>query len=319
MIALSTPSADATVIDTPGFYSADVIPMAAYLADPCLVPSLSSGAAQTIITRSPQHVWASHPRLGGRVSDDSSASDTGSLMHDLLLGGEGKICVIEPSEYRSKPTKDNPDGSIPVGWTNAAIREARDTARANGLTPILAGAMGAARAAVKVARDYLAHSELAGALDSGESEVTMIWLEGETMLRARPDWVNHEQRIVLHYKTTQASAAPEPFSRLAVNSGYDMALAFYRRGWEALTGMKDWMHVILAQEQAAPYSCSLHSLDPAAWAIADEKVERAIRTWRRCVQTDRWPAYSGSIAYVTPTPWALAEAERLALELQEEP
>jgi hypothetical protein len=284
--------------------------MAMYLADPCDMPSLSAGAAHTIITRSPQHVWSEHPRLGGRISDDSAASDMGTLMHDLLLGGEGKICVIEPSDYRSKPTKNDPDGSIPVGWTNNAIRAARDEARSNGLLPVLAGGIAGARSAVKVARDFLRHSELAGVLDAGESEVTMLWRDDSGMwYRARPDWLNHEQRTVLHYKTTQASAAPEPFSRLLVNSGYDVSLAFYRRGWEHITGMRDWRHVILAQEQHAPYACSIHSLDPAAWAIADEKVERSSRLWRQCLMADRWPAYSGAVHYVTPTAWQIAEAE----------
>lgn len=294
-----------------GIYPASDIPMALYLSDPCPVPSLSSGAANTIITRSPQHVWSEHPRFGGRIEDDSNASDMGTLMHDLLLGGEGKIRVIEPSDYRSKPTKDNPDGAIPIGWTNGAIRAARDQARANGLTPVLAGAIAGARTARAVALAFLQQSELAGAIDVGESEVTMLWTEGDTWFRARPDWMNHDQRICLHYKTTLASAAPDPLSRMVVNMGYDVSLAFYRRGWEALTGAKDWMHVILAQEQTKPYACSLIGLDPAAWAIADQKVNLAVALWRHAMETDQWSAYSGRIHYVSPTAWQLAEAEAM--------
>ena len=302
-------------VNLPGIYDAAQIPMADYLADPCPQPSLSSGACVTILTRSLRHVYEDHPGLGGgREQDDSAASDMGTIAHDLLLGGEGKICVINPEDYRSKPTKDNPEGSVPAGWTNGAIRAARDEARANGLTPILPGAMAGARRMEQAARDFLDLSELAGALSAGVGEATMIWQEGQTWCRARPDWVNHEQRIMLHYKTTQASAAPETFGRLAVNSGYDVALAFYRRGWETLTGQQDWKHVILAQEQAAPHACSLHTLDAAAWAIADENVSRAIGLWKHALATDHWPAYSGAISFITPTPWALAEAERLAQE-----
>jgi hypothetical protein len=300
-----------------GIYSAKQIPMAEYLADPCVVPSLSSGACHTILTRSLQHVWTDHPRLGGRVRDDSDASDIGTLMHDLLLGGEGKICVIEPSDYRSKPTKDEPDGAIPKGWTNNSIRMARDLARAKGLTPVLAGAIGAARQAVTVARDFLKRSELAGVLDDGAGEVTLLWQDGETWCRARPDWVNHEHKVMVHYKSTQASANPEPFCRLAVNMGYDVSLAFYRRGFEALTKDQDWQHVILAQEQAAPFACSLIGLDPAAWAIADEKVSRGLKLWRQALATDRWPAYSGKIHFATPTAWQLAEAEQRMQESDE--
>ena len=292
--------------------------MAAYLADPCPLPSLSSGAAHKMVTRSPMHVWAEHPRLGAAESDDSNASDIGTIAHDLLLGGEGRVCVIDPNEYRSKPTKDNPDGAVPIGWTNGAIRAARDEARANGLTPILAGAMWGARQMETAARDFLDHSELAGVLDDGEGEVTMLAEVGslgepETWLRARPDWMNHEKKVLLHYKTSQASCAPESFIRLADGAGYFVSLAFYRRVFERLTGKQDWLHVILAQEQNAPYACSLIGADPAKMAIADEQVARAISLWRECMDrgTERrhWPAYSGRVHWASPSAWQLAEAE----------
>lgn len=302
-----------SAMPAPGFYPASEIPMADYLADPCPVPSLSSGAAHRLLACSPLHCWTQHPRLGGRGSSDNNASDMGSVTHDLLLGGEGKICVLNPEDYRSKPTKADPEGAIPVGFTNNAIRAARDEARANGLTPILAGAIAGARAMVEAARAFVAESEIAGVFDDGESEVTMLWQEDETWFRARPDWLNHVGRVVLHYKTTKASANPEPFSRGVMDSmGYDVSLGFYRRGFERLTQQQrdDWHHVILCQEQTAPYACSLISLDRAAWAIADGKVERAIDIWRRCMKSGKWPGYSRNIHYATPTPWQLAEAEQ---------
>lgn len=296
----------------PGFYPASALPMAQYLADPCIEPSLSSGAAHRIITRSPAHVYSTHPRFGNADQEDTTATDIGSIAHDLLLGGEGKICVIDPAEYRSKPTKDNPDGSVPVGWTNNSIRAARDESRDNGLVPILIGQMAGARAMANAARSFLADSEIAGVLDEGEGESTMIWQEGETWFRARPDWMNWQQKIMLHYKTSQTSVRPEPFIRGVMSSfGYDVSLAFYRRGFEALQGQADdWLHVILAQEQAHPYACSLIGLSPVMMALADDKVERAVAIWRACMKSGKWPAYSGSIHYAEPTAWQLAEAER---------
>jgi len=300
---------------TTGFHDAAELSMAVYLSDPCPEPSLSSGAAHRIVTRSPLHVWTEHPRLGAGTREESDAADTGTIAHDLLLGGEGKIAVINPADYRSKPTKDNPEGSIPVGWTNSAIRAARDEARANGLTPILAGAMAGAKAMCEEARRFVDQSEIAGVFDEGASEVTMIWREGDAWCRARPDYVNHEQKVMLHYKTTRASASPEAFVRgIMIGSGYDVSLAFYRRGFETLTQQKDFMHVILIQEQTAPYACALVSLDPAAWAIADGKVQRAIALWQQCISSGKWPAYSNRIHYATPTPWQLAEAEEISQE-----
>ena len=304
------------MIDKPGFYPASDLPMAAYLADPSPMPSLSSGVAHDLLTKSPKHVWSDHPRLGGSLSEPNDASDMGTIAHDLLLGGEGKICIIEPADYRSKPTKADPEGSIPKGWTNGAIRAARDEAREHGLTPVLAGAMGAARAMAAEAKRFVASSALAGVFDEGEGEVTMIWREGPAWCKARPDWLNHVMKVRLHYKTTQASAKPEPFIRgLMESMGYDVALAFYRRGFEALTLIdSEWRDVILVQEQSAPYACSLIALDPAKFAIADDKVTRAIALWQKCIASGKWPAYSGEIHYASPTAWQLAEAERLLQE-----
>ena len=296
----------------PGFYPATQISMSAYLADPCEQPSLSSGIANTLVTKSPAHAKAAHPVLGARPQDDTDASDMGTIIHDLALGGEGKICVIERSDYRSKPTKDNPDGAIPVGWTNNAIRAARDEARANGLTPVLAEDMALARRADQAVRDFVADPdcEIHGAFDEGESEVTMLLEHEGVWLRARQDWFNHDRKIAVHLKTTKMSVQPDSFIRGSVfGGGYDVSLAFYRFVFEKLTGQQDWTHVILAVEQNAPYACSLISLDPAAWAIADEKVMRAIDTWKRCMKTGKWPAYTNRICYATPTSWMLAEAE----------
>jgi len=299
----------------PGFYPASEISMSIYLADPCVVPSLSSGAAHRIVTRSPAHVWADHPRLGGRTQIDSNASDIGTLAHDMLLGGEGKICVIDPTQYRSKPTKDNPEGSVPAGWTNTAIRAARDEARSNGLTPVLIGDVSGARHMVKAAQDFIANSELAGVWRDGAGETTMIWQEDETWFRARPDWINHEERVMLHYKTTRASASPEPFIRgILTGIGYDVSMAFYRRGFEHLTKQQDFLHVILVQEQMPPHACSLITLDPASWAIADGKVEQAVLLWEHAMRSGTWPAYDARIHSAAPTPWALAQAEELAMQ-----
>ena len=303
-------------ITTPGIFLASELPMADYLADPCPVPSLSSGAAHRLLTRTPKHVWWDHPRLGAHQRGDSAAADIGSVAHDLLLGGEGKICVLDPADHRSKPTKADPDGSIPVGWTNGAMRAARDEARSNGLTPILPGEYGAVKNMTAAAHEFLAGSDLACVLDSGEGESTIIAQLDGAWLRSRPDWINWEQRVMLHYKTTQASASPEPFIRGVVESmGYDVSLAFYRLAFEAaFSDQPDilttgWQHLILVQEQTAPYACSIIGLDPAKWAIADDKVRRAMALWNLCMKHNRWPAYSGHVRYATPTAWQLAQAE----------
>lgn len=299
----------------PGIYD---IPMARYLADPCPEPSLSSSCANLLLAKSPAHARLYHPRLGaaGR-DDDSNAADIGTLAHDMLFGGEGKICVIEPAMYPAK------NGNIPDGWTNTAIRAARDTARNNGLTPILGAQYGAVKNMVKAAKAFIdaPDSEIPGILGHGKAEQTIIWREGQAWCRARPDWLTDDYSVLLHYKTTKASAKPEAFIRGIMDSmGYDMAIAFYKRGLDYVFERDDGYlpdhvrHLMLVQEQVPPYACSLIDLSPAKMAIANAKAMRAIMTWQRCMETGNWPAYSPRVHSAEPTPWQLAQAEEAMLE-----
>lgn len=279
------------------------IPMADYLADPCERPSLSSGAAFRLLNESPLHAWHQHPRLGGRVSPPSDAADVGSIAHDLLLGGEGKICEIDRNDYPSAPVKKGEPGKVPTGWTNGAIRLARDTARANGLIPILKEDVIGIRAMVKAAREFVADSEIAGVFDAGESELTVISNDSSgAILRTRPDWLNLDAGISLSFKTSKASVHPNHFPRLMQSMGYGFADRFYARALKAHTRMHI-RQIILAQQQQFPYACALYELSPEKADLEAAEVERAINLWQQCIESDSWPGYGGRIHIVEPKPW----------------
>jgi hypothetical protein len=280
------------------------IPMTEYLADPCSAPSLNSSTARTLVTRSPLHAWHDHPLLGGAVRPSTKAADIGTVAHDMLLGGEGKICVIDPKDYPAKTT-----GAIPKGWTNDAIKAAAETARANSITPLLPWEMAAAEAMAKAARKFIASSEHPAIFEDGESELTVIAATGETLtrLRCRPDWMSG--RYVLHYKTTQASAEPETFARGIMRSmGYDFSMVFYRRVIELALGAGR-EHLMLVQEQNPPYACSLLNLSAAKEQVIMPKVEQAIELWSQCLASGKWPGYPGAVHTVEPQLWELEEVE----------
>lgn len=290
-------------IDKAGIYSG--LPMAAYLADPCVEPSLSSSIAITMLQKSPFHAWANHARNPKRITrDDSKVADIGSVAHELLLEkSENSVCVINPEDYPGKR------GGVPVGWTNDAIREARDAARAEGKTPLLLEDMDTCRAMLAAANEFIARSQIAGVFDAGEAEAVAISQEDDVWLRCRPDWLTHDKSLAVHLKTTARSAEPDSFIRgLLCSMGYDVALAFYARVIEGATGSAP-SSCILVQEQAAPYACSLIGLSPGMMDIAERKVEQAIKTWRRGIHTNCWPAYPTSICYAEPRDWQLYEIE----------
>ena len=250
--------------------------MQEYLA----LDALSSGRAHRVLSQSPAHAKYAE-------REENAKMDFGSLAHKLLLENtEDGLCIVEADDWRTK-----------------AAKELRDAARAEGKIPVLSKQMPAVRLMAKVAREFVAQSEIAGVFDIGAPEQTIVWQEGDILCKARPDWLNDE--TILHYKTTEGSASPATFIRNQLfPMGYDMAAMFYERGLHSAR-----QSVFLVQEAYEPYACSLIALDPAAAEIAAEKVDRAIGIWQECLKTGVYPAYVPRIHYAEPMPWHLAEKE----------
>lgn len=270
-----------------------------YHADPCQEPSLSNSLAKILLRRSPRHAWLAHPRLNPhQASQDSSRFDLGTAAHAMLLEkDDSRIVVIDADDWRGK-----------------AAREARDQAREEGKTPVLAGQFKEITRMVDAARAFLDGSELHGILGNGRPERTLIWQEPcGIWCRSRLDWLTYTDDLILDYKTTD-NAEPEAFIRRLNSLDYDLQAAFYLRGMEAITGSRP-RFVFLAQEIEPPYACSLVALSEFAMEIAAEKVEAAIHLWRDCLERDDWPLYSGRIHYAEPPVWAQYQhEERKAIE-----
>jgi|ERR1700677_294502 len=262
-----------------------------YHADPCVKPSLSSSIANVLLTQSPLHAWMAHPRLNPNFQRESdSRADIGSAAHAIFLErDESKIVIVQANDWR----------------TNAA-KQARDDAHAQGKYAILEAKFAAVKQMVTRAESYLNETELRGILDTGSPERSIIWQEGETWCKARPDLLSADRRVCLDYKTTE-SAQPDTFIRQIPRLGYDTQASWYSRGMGALGHETEF--VFLAQEITEPYSCSLIGLSNAYKEVARLKVERALHIWRECVDTNRWPAYSTKILYAEPTSYQMAELE----------
>jgi len=273
---------------TPGMHN---LSMEIYQADPCPKPSLSSGIANILLTQSPAHAWLAHPRLNPAYQREfDSRFDLGSAAHTALLErDESKIVIVEADDWRTK-----------------AAREARDAAQADGRYAILARQYADVQKMVSAAHSYIQSTELRGIFDTGSPEQSLVWQEGDVWCRARPDLLSADRRAMLDYKTTD-SANPEVFIRQIPRMGYDGQASWYSRGMEAIG--HDTEFIFLTQEITEPYSCSLVGLSNAYKEVARLKVERALRIWRECTETNRWPAYPTEICYAEPTAYQLADLE----------
>lgn len=255
-------------------------------------PTLSASIAKILISQSPAHARAQHPRLNpDYVATTEDKYDVGTAAHKLLLEGESVIEVVNADNWRTK-----------------AAAEARDLARAHGRIPLLAHQTADVYAMVAATRAQLEAVDARPALfTDGQPERTLVWDEQGVKCRARLDWLRDDMAAIDDFKTTSRSANPDGWTRSTLfNIGCDIQAAFYLRGLAAVrgpvvAGMADFRFVV--QETYAPYALSVISLGPDVLALADAKVDHAIKTWKRCLETDVWPAYPTQICWAELPAW----------------
>jgi hypothetical protein len=262
----------------PGIYEG--VPMEEYLR----MPAASASNMLTLIERCPRAAWFDSWLNPKRVAQSSTpAQGIGTLAHALLLeNSKSKLAVIDPKDHPAEKTLNIPDG-----WTNKSIRAARDNAIAAGMVPVFPETATAIDSMVEAARAYLVavrdEEPLVHQLfqpDGGKSEVTVVWEEDGCLFRMRPDRINTALSMMGDVKTTKTAAEPDRWGRTQLfGMGYYIAAAFYRRGLERATGKRS-SYVYLAQEQDAPFLCSLIGLDPIAIELGERKASRAIASGR---------------------------------------
>lgn len=263
-----------------------------YHADPAPTASLSSSIANILLDQSPAHAWLAHPRLNLQYQrEENSRFDLGSAAHMMLLEKRvDKIVRVQADDWRTK-----------------AAKEERDNAQANGQYAVLERQYVDIVAMTTAAELYLATTELADLLTTGDTEQTVMWQENDLWYRCRPDLMSTDRVICLDYKST-ASAHPDFIARQIGRMGYDLQSQFYTRGIKAVTGVKP-KFVFLFQEITQPYACSLIGLSNSYEALGQSKVERAVATWHKCVTTNDWPGYSSKTLYLEPKAWDIVQEE----------
>jgi hypothetical protein len=290
---------------SPGVYES--MPMAEYLA----LPALSQEPVRLIIDQCERAAWWSSYLNTNKPRTDTDGTDAGTIAHAILLeGSEAGVAIIDPADHPNV-TKDK-DGvyATPTGWGNKSIRAARDAARAAGKIPLLPDKIGDIRAMVEAAREFIESCRKdepaiweAFQPGRGQSELTMLWKEGDTLCRMRADRIHDDRSVICDYKGSAQSVEPERFGRVQLPA-YSIGAAWYQRGCEKLTGKRP-AYVYLAQECEPPYLCSLVGSDPARLALAHEKVQEGLARWQECVKLGRWAGYPPRVVYPEIKPWEI--------------
>ena len=281
-------------ITKPGLYrDADV--RAAYHSDPCPEPSLSRSVAKLIAERTPAHAFTAHPRLNPAYQPyEATKFDIGSASHTLILKEGAEIAVIEADDWRTKAAKD-----------------ARDFARAEGKTPMLARQFDEAMACVDTVREKLPDFGLGNILspEHGDSEVVVAWDDPVAgWCRVMFDRLMDDLTI-WDFKFTGIALTDENLSRHMAGMGYEFQHAFYERGIENLfpdmRGRVKFGFVFC--EIKPPFAILPVRLSNAAAAKGRAAVDLACERWRDAKASGAWPTYSGDVHVIDYPPWAIAE------------
>jgi hypothetical protein len=280
----------------PGLY--EHISAEQYHADElCSVPTLSASIAHTLVSKSPLHAWAQHPRLGGRGKKPTAAMDLGSVVHALLLGKGKQFAVVKAPE--GEPEFED--------FKKKAAREARDSARAQGLIPMLQKHLDDA---IEVADGIRLGLEEWGIELTGQSEVTAIWEERAddgTIVLCRGGLDHLLEAQILDLKIVRSSH-PKACQSHMFGFGGDIQSAAYVSALDklkpTLAGRVPFRFLFCEAE--FPHAVTPVDRAGSMRDLGERRWRRAINRWAWCTKNDRWPAYVTEVYQAEAPAWAHA-------------
>lgn len=281
-----------------GFH--DNVPSDVYHGDPCEQPSLSSGVARVLIEKTPAHAFLEHVRLGGSKPDPTPDMILGNFVHGILAGDVHEFLVGDFDNYMTK-----------------AAKEFREAAVAAGRTPILQKNVDRAERIAKALREKAAVGVTNNPFEMGKPEVTAIWQEDGAWLRARYDRLILDESgyaDIWDWKTTGVGTTHEALLRIILDKGYHIQAAHYTRGLRLLAprfaGRISFVFAFVETEE--PFAVRRVTLSEGFLQLGAAQLERAIRDWRQCLQTNTWPDGSEHPIELTPPTWYLTKVEDAA-------
>ena len=262
-------------------------------------PTLSASIAKLLVTKTPAHARAAHPRLNPdwRPSYEEKF-DVGTACHSLLLQGIDVVHRVDAPDWRTKAAKDE-----------------RDWARGTGKVPLLERQWLEVEQMLDAVRVQVARLPLSPPpFTDGVPEQTLVWEEAGVRCRARIDWLHNDHLTIDDLKTTSASAEPNAWAKTLYGMGADLQAAAYVRAVQAAFGVTFVTFRWIVAEAYPPYAVSVIDLAPSALQLANEKWDYALGIWRRCLETNEWPAYAPRVASVEAPAWEEARFLERTLE-----
>lgn len=142
----------------------------------------------------------------------------------------------------------------------------------------------------------------------GQCEVSMLWQDPYTglMCKARCDKVITASRPIIFELKSCRCADSREFGKQAHDMGYAAQAAFYRWGYQVITGVEP-LHLFLAIENKGPWAAKLHRLENEGLQFGIQQFRGWLDKFAECQKTGRWPGYPDLVEPLSLPHWASAE------------
>lgn len=163
--------------------------------------------------------------------------------------------------------------------------------------------------ALAIAAAVRSNPEAMKYLQTGHPEVSMEWTRNGHKCRGRVDWLTtlDGADVVVGLKTSR-DCRPREFGRQSADLAYHWQWAFYRDGFEAVTGRMPFM-VEIVVESAAPHAVAVYAIGEAVMSQGQDEYESALEELAECRASGVWPGpVTGEIELELPG-WAYPEPE----------
>lgn len=160
-----------------------------------------------------------------------------------------------------------------------------------------------------ITKSILEHEKASELLKNGKPEISGFYVDKETGVkcRIRPDFLSFDLMALVDIKTCQ-DCSIEAFSRVIWQRRYDLQLAMYCEGAQAISNKKVEYPIFIAVEKKPPYECAVYTCDDALMEIGLRDYNACLKKLKTCIETNDWPRYSqNEILSIGLPNWALKE------------
>lgn len=135
-----------------------------------------------------------------------------------------------------------------------------------------------------------------------EGTILFSEIESKIACRARPDLIS-STGYMFDIKTSR-EISPGMFANDIAKYGYHVQLAFYREAYLMEFGKEPEMTGIVAIEKTPPYDIAIYFPNDNDLSAGREWFRAALRTYRKCVETGKWPGQSPEPMIINMPRWA---------------